>query len=450
MVPLEILLSIVLKCLQLTGRNLCHSNTVYYIEKNQKAVKMNTIIKSLIIVLLMTLATSCEKSEPVQKEPAKITLNKKSAEILEADRQFAFELLAKTNELTEEENFMISSLSVSYALGMTMNGAAGTTLDAFYDVLHFGDLTNQEVNESYKDLMDQLVTLDDKVEFSIANSIWYKLGYNVLDDFINTNQTYFDAAVRELDFSDPGAVDIINGWIEEKTNDKIQDMLDFIPSGVVMYLINAIYFNATWKYEFDKSQTGEGSFYSDDGGTTTADFMKVKGAFNYLVHEDFSAVEMPYGDSAFSMLVMLPSGENTTDDLIGGMDHSQWDTWFSSPNVRNVQIEIPKFKYGFKTLLNDHLIDLGLGIAFSGGADFSRITGTPNIFISRVIHQTFIDVQEEGTEAAAATIVELRETSAGGDSTPIFRADRPFLYFIKENSTGALLFMGKVGKPVYE
>jgi len=412
---------------------------------------MKTRIVALIVVpLVLGLATTCEKTEPVQKEPAKITLNKKSAEILEADQQFAFELFGKTNELTEEENFMISSLSVSYALGMTMNGASGTTLDAFYDVLHFGDLTNLEVNESYKDLIDQLVHLDDQVEFSIANSIWYKLGYNVLDDFINTNQTYFDAAVRELDFADPGAVDIINGWIEEKTNDKIMDMLDYIPTDAVMYLVNAIYFNATWKYEFDKSKTGEGSFYPDGGGTTTADFMKVNGAFNYIVGEDFSAVEMPYGDSAFSMVVMLPSGEKTTDDLIVGMDHSRWNTWFLTPNVRNVQIELPRFKYGFKTLLNDHLVDLGLGIAFSGGADFSRITGIPNLYISRVIHQTFIDVQEEGTEAAAATIVELRETSAGGDTTPIFRADRPFLYFIKENSTGALLFMGKVGKPVYE
>ena len=404
----------------------------------------------IIALILAGIPISCENSEPVKKDPAKITLNYKSEAILEADQEFAFELFGKVNALTEEDNYMISPLSVSYALGMTMNGAAGTTLDAFYDVLHFGDLTNMEVNESYKDLMDQMVHLDDKVEFSIANSIWYKLGYNVLNEFITTNQNYFDAAVRELDFSDPQAVDIINGWIEEKTNDKIKDMLDYIPSNAVMYLINAIYFNATWKYEFDKSQTAEGPFYIGEAGFTTADFMKVKGAFNYTVAEDFSAVEMPYGDSTFSMVVMLPSGEKSTDDLISQMDHSQWNTWFKNSAVRNVQIELPKFKYGFKSLLNDPLIDLGLEIAFSGGADFSRITPGADLYISRVIHQTFIDVQEEGTEAAAATIVEIRETSAGGDSTPIFRADKPFLYVIKENSTGAILFMGKVGMPVYE
>ncbi len=408
------------------------------------------LIHLVVGITLSGILSSCEKSQPVQKDPAKITLNYKSEQILEADQQFAFELFGKVNTLTEEDNFMISPLSVSYALGMTMNGAAGTTLDAFYDVLHFGDLTNKEVNESYKDLMDQLVHLDDKVVFSIANSIWYKLGYQVLDEFITTNQNYFDAAVRELDFSDPQAVDIINGWIEEKTNDKIKDMLDYIPSDAVMYLINAIYFNATWKYEFDKSQTEVEPFYINEAGFTTADFMKVKGSFNYAVTEHFSAVEMPYGDSTFSMVVMLPSGERTADDLISQMDFTYWNTWYDNATVRNVQIELPKFKYEFKALLNDPLIDLGLGIAFSDGADFSRITPGAPLYISRVIHQTFIDVQEEGTEAAAATIVEIRETSAGGDSTPIFRADKPFLYIIKENSTGAILFMGKVGMPVYE
>jgi serine protease inhibitor len=409
------------------------------------------IIFPIVALSISALLCACENSEPVVKDPAIITLSKKSAEIIEADQKFAFELFGKVNTLTEKDNFMISSLSVSYALGMTMNGASGTTLDAFYDVLHFGELSNQDVNESYKDLMDQLIQLDEKVEFSIANSIWYKLGYNVLDDFITTNRDYFDAVVRELDFSDPGAVDIINGWIEEKTNDKIRDMLDFIPSNAVMYLVNAIYFNATWKYEFDKSQTREGTFYLDGGDYHPADFMKIKGAFNYTLNEEFSTVEMPYGDSSFSMVVMLPSGEGTTDDLINEMNISRWNTWFENSSVGNVQIELPKFKYGFKALLNDPLIELGLGIAFSDGADFSRITPGAGLAISRVIHQTFIDVQEEGTEAAAATIVEIIETSAGGgDSTPIFRADKPFLYFIKENSTGAILFMGKVGKPVYE
>ena len=397
---------------------------------------------------VLFIITGCEQQPAPDNEIPQIILRKKSAEIIEADQAFAFELFREVIAASEDDNIMISPLSVSYALGMTYNGAAGTTMDAFNNVLHFGDLTREEVNESYKDLMDQLIHLDDQVEFSIANSIWYRMGYNVLADFISTNQTYFDALISELDFSDPQAVDIINNWIEEQTNGKIKDMLDYIPGDAVMYLINAIYFNACWKYQFDEDDTQPGTFHMEDGNDHQADFMKINGTFRYTSTEDFSAVELPYGDSTFSMVVMLPYQSLQVDDLVEQMDVSTWNEWFNHSEITNVQIELPKFKYGFKDLLNDPLINLGLGVAFSGGADFSLISPGSGLFISRVIHQTFIDVQEEGTEAAAATIVELRET-AGPPQPMLFRADRTFLYLIKENSTGAILFMGKVGKPEY-
>ena len=398
-----------------------------------------------LVIVFLFLATSCDIIDPGSKPPNPIEMNHKSAEIIKAGEQFAFELFHQTCSLSTEENIMISPLSVSYALGMTYNGAAGTTLEAFKDVLHFGELTNQEVNETYKDLMGQLVHLDDDVEFSIANSIWYRLGANVLEAFITTNQEYFDAAVQELDFSDPKSAGVINDWIAEKTNDKIKDMLDFIPPGVYMYLVNAIYFNATWKYEFDKDDTYRGSFYKEDETTSQADFMKLEGNFFYTSHTGYNAVELPYGDSAFSMVALLPAEGSTVSELIALLDRDTWNArgTFSSP--QEVQVELPKFKYEFKTLMNDHLINLGLGVAFSDAANFSKITEETDLFISRVIHQTFIDVNEEGTEAAAATIVEMRETSIQMPATIKF--DRPFLYIIKENSTGAIMFMGKVGNP---
>ena len=394
--------------------------------------------------------SSCEKSdEPSEKEPKKIDLREKSAEIIEADKAFGFELFQEVYNLSEEDNLMISPLSVSYALGMTYNGAAGTTLEAFRDVLHFEDLTDREVNETYKYLMNQLITLDDKVEFSIANSIWYRLGFEVLSEFIATNQEYFDAAVEEIDFADPQTVEIINQWIEDKTNGKIKDMLDFIPIDAVMYLINAIYFNAQWKYEFVKDKTYEDNFYLADGSGHPADYMVVNGNFNYTSNEDFSAVELPYGDSTFSMVVMLPSGNKTVSDLVASLDAEHWDLWFDNSSMTGVQVELPKFKYGFKSLLNYPLCNLGLEVAFSDAADFTRIRPAGGIFISRVIHQTFIDVQEEGTEAAAATIVELSR-SVSEDTPVFFRVYKPFLYVIKENSTGAVVFIGTVGKPEYK
>jgi len=419
--------------------------------KTIKLYKTPSFLFSLMILTLGIL-TSCEKAdpaEPADKEPNKIVLNKKSAEIIQADQQFAFELFREVHELSGEENLMISPLSTSYALGMTYNGSAGDTREAFRQVLHFGDWSDQEVNESYQDLMSQLVTLDEEVQFSIANSIWYKLGYQVLQAFISDNQEYFDAAVEEIDFSAPETLDIINGWIEEKTNGKIKDMLDFIPTDAVMYLINAIYFNATWKYQFDTEETFRDDFILEGGTLHQTDFMQVEGDFNFTRQEDFTAVELPYGDSAFSMVVLLPDPGISTGKLIETMDVASWDSWFETSSLTAVQIQLPKFKYGFKLLLNDPLINLGLGVAFGGGADFSKILPGGGIYISRVIHQTFIDVKEEGTEAAAATIVEIREVSSPS-GPPLFRADKPFLYVIKENSTGAILFMGKVGKPEYE
>jgi serine protease inhibitor len=399
--------------------------------------------------LAVLLTFSCEK-EPVHREPAKITLNKKSAEIIEADRAFGFELFREVLGLSDAENIMISPMSVSYALGMTYNGAAGTTLEAFENVLHFGGLTEQEVNESYKDLMDQLLNLDDRVQFALANSIWYRQGFEVLEEFINTNRDYFDAEVREADFTDPATVVLINRWIEDKTSGKIKDMLDFIPGNAAMYLVNAIYFKAQWLYEFEKKDTYGGQFNLEGGGTSEADFMKVEGDFNYTANEDFTAVELPYGDSTFSMVVMLPVAGRGVTDIVEKMNVEQWDSWFASSRLTAVNVNLPKFKYEFKDSLNDPLINLGLAVAFSYDADFSRINPVIDLCISRVIHQTFIDVNEEGTEAAAATIVEIVYRTSGTGGPVYFRADRPFLYVIKENSTGAIVFMGKVGRPEYQ
>jgi serpin B len=397
--------------------------------------------------IALFLFTGCGTTDPGEEKPAVIELNKKSLEIIEADQQFAFELFQQVTSLSDQENIMISPLSVSYALGMTFNGADSTTLDAFVDVLHFGELTEQEVNESYQDLMGQLVTLDDRIKLTIANSIWHVDWAVVMEDFIQKNREYFDARIAALDFSDPASVDTINQWIEEKTNGKIKDMLDFIPVDAYMYLVNAIYFKATWKYEFDTGDTYSGTFYKEDDSQATADFMTMETELNFAVTKDFKAVELPYGDGEFSMVAMLPAEGGSVEELAAGLDLEMWQTWYTHASPQEVNVSLPKFKYEFKDSLNDALKNLGLGIAFSDTADFSRITDQVELFISRVIHQTFIDVNEEGTEAAAATIVETRYESAIGN---IFMADRPFLYVIKENSTGAIIFMGKVGAPVHD
>jgi serine protease inhibitor len=394
---------------------------------------------------------SCEESESPDKEPKKVELHKKAAEIIQADNEFGFELFREVVAKSEGDNILISPLSVSYALGMTYNGAAGSTLDAFNEVLHLNDLSKVEVNESYKDLMDQILTLDDNVEFSLANSIWYREGFEVLEEFITLNREYFNAEVTEIDFTDPLTVETINQWIEERTNGKIKDMLDIIPEDAVMYLINALYFNAKWKYEFEKSETYQGEFHLSGFEQKQVDFMRIEGSFGYASNEYFTSVELPYGDSAYSMVVCLPAAQGNISELVSHLSIVNWESWFEDALQRGVRIDLPKFKFGFKALLNDPLKNLGLSVAFKmGEADFSNINPAGNLYINRVIHQCFIDVQEEGTEAAAATIVEVNKYSSGGEGTPIiFKVDRPFLFLIKENSTGAFIFMGKVGNPLY-
>mgnify|MGYP001431202652 CR=1 FL=1 len=405
-------------------------------------MKKYKVFSWIILIAIVTLP-ACDIMVS-SNEPESIDLRLKSAEIIEADQQFAFELFSKVCTGSDEVNVMISPLSVSYALGMTYNGASGTTLDAFVDVLHFNGLTSQEINESYKDLVTQIASLDDNVELGFANSIWYRDDATVFEDFISVNQEYFDAEVAGLDFENPNSVDIINSWIEDKTNDKIRDMLDEIPMNTYMYLINAIYFNGAWKYEFDEDETYSGDFFAGGDANEQVDYMVVSGGFYMSYTDDYRAIELPYGDSAFSMVIIDPLQSDSLDAFIRDFTLEDWNGRHTFSSMHNLQVHLPKFSYDFKSLLNDPLIDLGLGIAFSGEADFSKITDEVDLFISRVIHQTYIDVNEKGTEAAAATIVELSYRTAGPE---VVKFDSPFMYIIKENSTGAILFMGKVGSP---
>ena len=403
-------------------------------------------------ILLACVSFACEfnrnDNDGVLEE---MELTSASIELIESDNLFGLYLFRTVLEHDDSKNVMISPLSVALALGMTYNGAETTTEEAMKETLRLSGLTDEQINSSYKSIIDQLVKLDPKVILNIANSIWYKMGYQVEADFIEVNQDYYYAEVNEMDFGRSDAVDIINGWIETKTNGLITEMLDQIPGNVVMYLINAIYFKGIWQYEFKKSDTHEADFYPSPGETVKVSMMQMEQDLEYHRNETFSAVSLPYGDGEFSMMVMLPHQDKTTDDVIALMDAEHWAEWTGDFRTAGVNLQIPKFKFGFKKLLNQDLTDMGMGIAFGGDADFSGINPARALYISRVIHQTFIDVNEEGTEAAAATIVEMRELSSNGGGSPIsFIVDRPFIFVIKENSSGALLFMGKVTEPEYQ
>jgi len=410
---------------------------------------LQKILTMMVITVFILTACSTDFSSLQNRKPVMRALTPSEQQLVQTSQNFGLKLFREINVQDTDKNLFISPLSVSMALGMTMNGAVGETYEAMRQTLDFGDLSEAEINEAYRSLINLLLNLDPEVIFEIANSIWPKEGYPVLPEFMEINRKYFDAEARPLDFSRADAVDIINNWISKKTHGKIENMLDYIPADAVMYLINAIYFKGTWTYQFDKEHTRSEPFYRAPQNPVDVEMMKISGNFLYYSDSEVQIIDLPYGDSLFCMTIFLPAAGQSIDDFIAGLTPEQWFSYLQSMQREFGTLTLPKLKIGYKLLMNDVLHALGMGIAFSGGADFSRINGFGGLFISRVIHQSFVQVDEEGTEAAAATIVEIRETSAGPEGFDM-RVNRPYFFVIRERSNNTLLFMGKIIEPLWE
>lgn len=418
---------------------------------NIKIISMKTQ-NIIIFIPLFFLLISCKKSDlPGDRT---ISLTKSQKVIVNSSNTFGLNLFKSiTKNEDPTQNIFISPLSISLALSMTYNGAANSTRDSIQKTLGIEGLTTDEINKSCSDLINALKVLDPKVIMEIANSIWYDQFLPVKPDFLEINKTYFDAEVTMANFKESATLNLINSWVNTKTHGKIPTILESIPNDVVMYLINAIYFKGTWKYEFDKAKTAKQDFTLKDGTILSTDFMVQKSSFNYLKSDQFSALELPYGDGNFSMVILLPETGKTYKDILVNMNDTNWKLWNESlKETSNIQVYLPKFRLSYKSNLNSILCSMGMSIAFdSNNADFSNIDGNKDLYISKVLHKTFVEVNEEGTEAAAATAVGISIRSAGpGENTIYFKADKPFVYVIKEKNTNAILFMGLLQKPGIE
>ena len=409
-------------------------------------------MKKIVLILIIFIAiqvSSCDKENLSERQELFFTDSKKASGLIEADTKFGFDLFRQMLEMKEApENIMISPLSVAMALGMTYNGAEGETKTAFEETLRLNGITRQEINDIHKTLLFYLLSADPDVDLDIANSIWYRKDFNVLQSFIESNRIHYQAEVRSLDFSKPEAKDIINGWVSAKTHNKVNGIIDNISAETVMFLINAIYFHGTWTYSFEKGSTYLSDFTKEDQSVEQVSYMLMKGRMNYLTNDIFSAIELPYGNENFSMVFILPGDGKSISDIAASMNINNYMALTDGFIKKEINIHLPKFKFGYKELLNQPLADMGLSIAFSGLADFTGINPDGGLYISKVIHQSFIDVNEKGTEAAAATVVQIDRTSIAPEIT-VFKADKPFLFFIREKSSNAVLFLGKVGHPVY-
>ncbi len=409
--------------------------------------KMLAILTGMVIPLI-----SCSENDEVRLGPAEITLTPEQVALIEGSNRFGLDLFSEVlSEEGENENVFISPLSVHLALSMAWNGADGATREEIMKTLGYPEYDDETINEAIKKLIDDLLSVDNKVETGIANSVWYRDTYPVEQDFLDLNNKYFGAEISPLDFNKPGAKDIINAWVARQTNDRIKEIVDRIDHDHIMFLINAIYFKGVWTREFVPENTKKRPFNLYGGGSQEVMTMETEGDFGYAGMDGYGVAELPYGRGNYSMLLFLPDEGFGVNEMIGRIDAGTWeDLPGKLENKQKLLLRLPKFTVEYDTNLNGALRNLGIKDAFAPRmADFTRINKNGELYVSRVRHKTFVEVNEEGTEAAAVTSVDIRLVSYDPDEPQVivFDVDRPFVFAIKEKFTNSLVFIGRIMEP---
>jgi serpin B len=373
------------------------------------------------------------------------TLTPDDREVVRSDNGFAWKLFGRL-AAEEEGNLFISPLSVSIALSMTLNGARGETETAMREVLGHGALDRESVNSLYARLLPALTAADPRVELAIANSIWSSPELDPEPGFIEANRRSFAAEIRSMDFNSPAAAPAINAWVSDKTRGLIGEIVQPpVDPNTVMMLINALYFKGDWARAFDGKKTRDDRFTRADGSEAPCRMMIADAEWLHRSDDRLQAVELPYGDSLFSMVLLQPAAGVDIDSLAASLDAEAWEAVTAGMAPRKGEIHVPRFKLEYEKSLKEILPSLGMAVAFSDAADFTGIHPGGGLKISDVIHKTFVNVDEKGTEAAAVTRVDVVRTSL---PAPLLRLDRPFLFAIRERTSGALLFLGRVMEPM--
>ena len=408
-------------------------------------------IPTILIILVSIFISGCTVTHAALDDSEATTEGVNA--VANSNNEFTADIYTELiNDPTNQgKNVFLSPYSISSALAMTYEGARGTTAEEMKQVFHFPD---EEIvlRSSYARLFNLINKPDKTYKLNTANALWAQEDYPFLAEYLSTIETYYGGKVTNMDFvgNPDSSRQTINKWIEDQTYDKIKNL---IPSGVItpltrLVLTNAIYFKGTWLHQFDPEDTREMDFHVNDEETVNADMMFMhneEDKFNYAENEDLQIIELPYDGEEISMLVILPK-DNKMSTLESSFTADNLELWKNSMTEKEVKIYLPKFKFETKYFMKPTLSDMGMPTAFSSNADFSGLDGTKDLIISNVIHQAFVEVNEEGTEAAAATAVVVGETSMP-EPTPIFKADHPFIFIIQEKSTGAILFLGKVMDP---
>lgn len=401
-------------------------------------------IKLLSILLIVSLCPSC-----TNHEPSNVKLSLKSAEIVNSNNEFGFDIFNQVlNNEKNDINVMISPLSISQALSMALNGAKDQTFAEMQSLLGFEGFSLDETNKSNQEIVSSLLNHDSKVSLNIANSIWYRNDFNVKKTYIENNSRYYFAETSKYDPAKLGdAKDAMNKWVDKNTKGKIEKIIDRVNPEDVMFLINAVYFKADWQTQFNKRNTTQKPFTLDNGISKEVETMIGEVQLSYYNDEKFSVIKLPYGSGKFNLLIYLPEEGFTTNDIAPLLESTNFKQLRES-TLSKREIWLPKFEFRYQILLNQTLKQMGMIEAFNWNkANFSNISDL-DIYISQVMHKSYIKTDEEGSEAAAVTAITFGTTSIG----PIeaIKVNRSFLFAIIEEDTESIIFIGKVYDPFAE
>ncbi|MCS7249661.1 MAG: serpin family protein [candidate division WOR-3 bacterium] len=363
-----------------------------------------------------------------------------------ANNQFGlkvFQSLIKEKQV----NTFISPFSIFEALLMTYNGANGKTAEAFKKSLFLEDLKLDSVNRINKKILKSF-RKEKGNELKAANALFAKKEVKFKKEFFKINKDYYDAEIKSLDFNNPKTLRIINDWVKKKTKGKIEKIIDLINPMAVLYLINAIYFKGLWEEKFDKKNNFEGDFNLVNGRKKKVIYMRKEGDFLYYENEKLQAIYLPYLSKKFGFYIFLPKERYSLSQFVNDLNYQDLKNYLNSFSKKEGEIILPKFKIEYEKSLNEVLKELNLSIAFHPyEADFSKMADVKpqNLFISEVKHKSYIEVTEEGTEAAAVTSVEVSLTAIRERFKMI--CDRPFLFLITERENNLILFIGALFEP---
>jgi serine protease inhibitor len=369
-------------------------------------------------------------------------------ELTQAQLTFGLTLFDHLRQASPEQNVLVSPTSVALALALAYNGAEGDTQAAIATALQIQGLDIDQINQGNQALTQHLTQLDPEVALEIANSLWINQQLPVRDDYIERMQTAYGAEVAVLDFSLPATRDRINSWVKQHTHDRIPTIVDQLPAEQLLVLVNAVYFKGAWSEAFDPDRTAERPFTLGNGDTIQHPLMAQNDDYLYLETDQFQAISLPYGNESLSFEVILPAADTDLATVADQLSADTWQGWMNQMRSRPGTIQLPRFQFEYETNLIPTLEAMGMGVAFDPSkADFSGLTPLSAV-INQVRHKTFIEVNEEGTEAAASTAIGIMPTSIQIPEEPFqMVVDRPFIAAIRDRQTGTLLFVGAIVDP---